>query len=311
MKNIILILLLFISFIGYSQKDDYIERELQIPSKNISVNGTLMMPKTIKSMPLVIIIPGSGMVDRNGGDGNYLKQLALGLVMRDVATYRYDKSSIALAKIEGFKEENVSFDDFINEAITVIKYFKKQNLYSKIIVAGHSQGSLVGMVAGQSRIDGFISLAGAGRTIDKILIEQVVNQSPQFRADMEKTFEIIKSGKIDENFNPLLVSVFRKSLQPFWASWIKYNPQEELKKLDVPALIINGTKDIQVPVTDAELLHNAYDNSQLLIIDKMNHVFKEVESDNRMENISTYTKADLPISKKLVEGIITFITQKV
>lgn len=311
MKNYSIVFFLVISSLAYAQKSNYIEKELNIPSEKVVVNGTLMMPKSNEDIPLVIIIPGSGTVDRNGGAGNYLKQLAQGLADNKIATYRYDKSSIVLSKKEGFKEEDVSFDDFIVDAIEVIDFFKDQEQFSHILVAGHSQGSLVGMIAGQLRIDGIISLAGAGRTIDEIIIEQVSVQSPLFKADMEKTFNIIKSGKIDENFNPLLVSIFRKSLQPFWTSWIKYNPQDEIKKLNVSTLIINGTKDIQVPVSDAELLHKAAENSELLIVENMNHVFKMVDSNDRIKNISTYTQSELPISEKLVKGITTFVNQKI
>ncbi|MDY7393652.1 alpha/beta hydrolase [Aureibaculum sp. 2210JD6-5] len=309
MKIIIITLSLITSFFCFAQQSDFSEKKINIPSEKVTVNGTLMMPKSENNVPLVIIIPGSGTVDRNGGAGNYLKQLAEGLLKNNIATYRYDKSSIVLSKKEGLKEGDISFDDFINDAITVIDYFKDKEQFSSIIVAGHSQGSLVGMVAGQLRIDGFISLAGAGRTIDKILIEQVTAQSPQFKNDMEKTFEIIKSGKIDENFNPLLISVFRKSLQPFWASWIKYNPQEEIKKMKVPILIVNGTKDIQIPVSDAELLHKADEASELLIVENMNHIFKEVKSDDRLENIGTYTNADLGIKQELVTGMVEFINK--
>ncbi len=310
MKIIVSIVSLFITVIGYTQEKNIYEKELSIPSEKVSVNGTLMSPENYKNVPLVIIIPGSGTVDRNGGAGNYLKQLAEGLAKNNIASYRYDKSSIALSKKAGLKEEDISFDDFLNDAIEVIDYFKDQEQFANIIIAGHSQGSLVGMVAGQLRIDGFISLAGPARTIDKLLIEQVATQSPHFKGDMEKTFEIIKSGKIDENFNPLLVSVFRKSLQPFWASWMKYNPQEEIKKLNIPVLIVNGTRDIQIPVSDAELLHKANAASELLIIENMNHVFKEVESDDRMNNLNTYANGDLPINEQLVVGISKFINQR-
>lgn len=309
MKHIIIILSVCLVSFGYAQEVDFTEKNINIPSKKITVNGILLTPKKTNNVPLVIIIPGSGTVDRNGGAGNYLKQLAEDLAKNDIASYRYDKSSIALSKEESFKEEDISFDDFVTDATAVIDYFKGQEQFSNIIVAGHSQGSLVGMVAGQTRIDGFISLAGAGRTIDKVLIEQVTSQSPQFKKDMEKTFKVIGQGNIDEDFNPLLISVFRKSLQPFWSSWMKYNPQEEIKKLKIPVLIVNGAKDIQIPISDAKLLHNNHPNSELLIIEDMNHVFKMVKSDDRSENINTYTKSNLPISKKLTDGITKFINQ--
>ncbi len=305
MKIRLILLFLFYS-IGYAQ-------EINIPSEKVTVNGTLLALDSTVKVPLVIIIPGSGANDRDGNQvaakGNYLKFLAEGLAQHKIATYRYDKSAIALLKKEGFKEEDVDFDDFVNDAIAVVNYFKDKEQFSKIIIAGHSQGSLVGMIASKSRADAFISIAGAGRQIDEILIEQVVKQSPMFEKDLIKTFDSLRLGKIDEDFNPMLMSIFRKSLQPFWISWIKYNPQEEIKKLNIPILIINGTRDIQVPVSDAELLHKATSKSELLIIEDMNHVFKEVKTDAISENIATYSNAELAIKEELITEIAKFVTQ--
>jgi len=312
MKIRIIVLFLFYS-IGYAQEMKFKKQEINIPSEKVTVNGTLFVSLEVGKTPLVIIIPGSGANDRDGNQAssknNSLKFLAEGLAQHKIATYRYDKSAIALLKIEGFKEKDVDFDDFVNDAIAVVNYFKDKEQFSKIIFAGHSQGSLVGMFASKSRADAFISIAGAGRQIDEILIEQVVKQSPMFEKDLKKTFDSLRLGKIDEDFNPMLMSIFRKSLQPFWISWIKYNPQEEIKKLNIPVLIINGTRDIQVPVSDAELLHKANEQSELLIIEDMNHVFKEVKTDNLSENIATYSNAELAIVEELVKGIAKFVTQ--
>jgi len=307
-----LIFLLFFSF-GYAQELKFNAQEINIPSEKVTVNGTLLSPENHEGVPLVIIIPGSGANDRDGNQAtaknNSLKYLTEGLAQHKIATYRYDKSAIALLKKEGFKEEDVGFDDFVTDAIAVVNYFKDKDQFLKIIVAGHSQGSLVGMLASKQKVDAFISIAGAGRPIDEILIEQVVKQSPIFEEDLKKTFAILRSGKVDENFNPLLTSIFRKSLQPFWISWMKYNPKEEIKKLNFPILIINGTRDIQVSVSDAEMLHKATERSELLIIEDMNHVFKEVKTDDISDNIATYSNAELAIKKELVNNIAKFVTQ--
>tara|TARA_R110002073_G_scaffold40547_5_gene114998 strand:- start:104138 stop:105082 length:945 start_codon:yes stop_codon:yes gene_type:complete len=310
--NLTLLTFLYAVFAS-AQTHEFVEIELSIPSEKVTVNGALLAPEISKKVPLVIIIPGSGLCDRDGnqagGKGNSLKYLAEGLALNDIASYRYDKSTVVLAQKVGLKEEEISVDDFITDAVTVIRYFKNQERFSKIIVTGHSQGSLVGMVASESGADAFISLAGAGRSIDEILTEQVVAQSPMFKDDLAKTFGILNTGKIDENFNPLLVSIFRKSLQPFWMSWMKYKPQEEIKKLNIPILIINGTKDIQVPVSDAALLHKANTKSELQLIENMNHVFKEVTVDDRTENIATYTNTDLPTMIELIDVITKFVNR--
>ncbi|WP_457610160.1 alpha/beta fold hydrolase, partial [Lutibacter sp.] len=118
----------------------------------------------------------------------------------------------------------------------------------------------------------------------------------------------LKKGVIVEKFNPMLNSLFNKSVQPFLISWIKYNPQEEIKKLNIPMLLINGTKDIQVSNFDAELLHKANSNSQLKIIENMNHIFKEINGDIN-ENMLSYTNPELPIMKELTGLITAFVKE--
>ncbi len=88
-------------------------------------------------------------------------------------------------------------------------------------------------------------------------------------------------------------------------SWIKYNPQNEIKKLSIPTLIINGTRDSQVPPSDAELLHKANPKSELKIIENMNHLFKEVTTDD--ENTKSYADPKLPVVPELIDKMTTFI----
>ena len=106
----------------------------------------------------------------------------------------------------------------------------------------------------------------------------------------------------------MLISLFNKQVQPFLISWIKYNPQVEIQKLNIPILIINGSKDIQVQSLDAELLHKATNNSQLKVIENMNHIFKEINGD-LTENIGSYNNPDLPIKYELSIIISTFVNE--
>ncbi|NCP21194.1 MAG: alpha/beta hydrolase [Flavobacteriales bacterium CG_4_8_14_3_um_filter_35_10] len=310
MKKIVIISL-FITNILTAQTKDFTETELAIPSTKIAINGTLLMPNNVKSPKLIIIIPGSGPTDRNGNQGmmqtNATKFLAEALSDKKIATFRFDKNVITLLKRKDFKEENLLFDDFIEDAKNSIAYFKKDKRFSKIVVAGHSQGSLVAiLVANQS--DGFISLEGAGRPIAEILYEQINNQAPFLAAPTQVVLDSLKQGQLVKNIPPLLLSVFRPSVQPFLINWMRYNPQSEIKKLSVPILLINGSKDIQVPVTDAELLHQANIKSTFIRIENMNHIFKEIKGDLQ-ENQLSYTKPELPVMPILVETIIEFINK--
>jgi TAP-like protein. len=89
-------------------------------------------------------------------------------------------------------------------------------------------------------------------------------------------------------------------------SWLRYNPQEAIKKLSIPVLIVQGTNDIQVPVLDAEKLAAAKPAAKLLIIQDMNHVLKIVSGD-RQANMATYQDPSLPLAEQLVTGIVSFV----
>lgn len=89
-------------------------------------------------------------------------------------------------------------------------------------------------------------------------------------------------------------------------SWLQYDPAEQLQKLTGSVLIVNGNLDIQVSVKDAELLHQAKEDSDLLIVDKMNHVLKEAPAD-REGNIAAYSNPDLPLAEGLIDGIVSFL----
>jgi len=279
---------------------------------NTLINGTLYSPqRQSKSTDLVIIIAGSGSPDRNGNqagmDNNSLRYLGERLAQNDIAAFSFDKRTIALMAAGTLSEKDLSFENFIDDVKDIIAYFKAKKQYRHIIIAGHSEGSLIGMIAANGNADGFISLAGAGRTIDLILAEQIGKQAPYLKDEVEKDLAILKSGQTFKLENPALGSIFRESVQPYMISWIKYDPTQEIQKLKIPILIINGTKDMQVPVSDAELLKKAKPEAQLKIITNMNHLFKEIKTDDSAENQASYNNPNLPIVPEMVMVVNQFI----
>ncbi len=283
-------------------------------SQDIKINpyvyGTLLKPES-PTENLVIIIPGSGPTDRDGNQqmarNNSLRLLAEGITASGIATFRYDKRVLTLLKQRALQEEKLRFDDFVEDAVNTIKYFSERGNYSNIYVLGHSQGSLVGMIASQkTMVAGFISLAGAGQTIDKAIVNQIKLQMPDLAESAVKSFEELKENGKVKNYSPALSSIFRPSSQPFMASWMKYNPSDEIQKLQIPTLIINGTKDIQVDVSEAHSLKAVKDDASLIIIDTMNHILRSIKGDN-LVNTKSYNEPQRPLSEGLIEAITTFV----
>jgi uncharacterized protein len=202
------------------------------------------------------------------------------------------------------------FTDFSDDASSWITQLKKDSRFSKIIVLGHSEGSLLGMIASRvSKADGFISLAGAGRSIDVILKEQILanpNNPEQLRTDANIIIDSLKAGFRVKKINPYLFAIFRPSIQPFMISWIPLAPALELGKLHVPSMIVQGTTDIQVSVTDAERLKNMNPKSHYLLVEGMNHILRDAPMD-RAANFATYSQPEKPLSAALLPALVTFI----
>jgi pimeloyl-ACP methyl ester carboxylesterase len=309
MKKLLYVLILIASKAAFSQNTPLFKTE------NIAINsllnGTLYAPiKQNNATKLVILIAGSGPTNRDGNQigltNNSLKLLAESLVNNGIAVYSYDKRIFAQMASGKLDETSLTFDNFIDDAKAVILYFKNQKKYHSITVAGHSEGALIGMVAANGNANAYISIAGAGRPIDEVLLEQIEKQAPFLKEEVEKSLATLKSGNTFELKNQMLASLFRASVQPYMISWIKYNPQNEIKKLQIPSLLINGDKDIQVSVQDAQLLQQAKPNAQLHIIPNMNHIFKVIKGDDT-ENKASYTNPELPICVELTSIITTFI----
>ncbi|UJH92409.1 alpha/beta hydrolase [Antarcticibacterium sp. 1MA-6-2] len=170
----------------------------------------------------------------------------------------------------------------------------------------HSEGALIGTLAAGENVDALISLAGAGRSIDKIIVEQIAKQSQELSENARTAFDEIKENGQTTNYSQYLESIFRPSVQPYIASWMKYDPAEEIAKIEIPVLIINGTFDLQVDVTDAEILKEAKPEAELLILENMNHIFRNIEGEN-LENTKAYNEPQRPLHPELVPELVEFI----
>jgi hypothetical protein len=307
MKNCFLIFLFFFGIIVTAQNKDYKSEDLSITSL---IDGTLMVPEATGKLSLAILIGGSGPTDRNGNQqmlmNNSLRFLAEGLYKDNIATFRYDKRIVKQMKQRSIEEKNIRFGDFIIDAVAILEYFKKDSRFSKIYFIGHSQGSLVGMVAAQSGADGFVSIAGAGQEIDAVIIDQLAKQAPGLTDNARDSFDDLRANGVAYNYSPGLASIFRKEIQPFIYTWMQFDPQLEITKLKIPVLIINGDKDIQVQVSEAELLKNAKPDAEYKIIPSMNHIFKKIKG-NDLENSKSYNIYNLPVMPELINTVSDFI----
>lgn len=289
------------------------ESEISLMTRTGSLSGSLTLPVSTNACPLVLIIAGSGPTDRDcnstlGIQTNTYKMLAADFAKNGIATLRFDKRGIGKSQSAMTSESELRFETYIQDAIGWIQHLKSDYRFSGITILGHSEGSLIGLIAAaQGNVNGFISVAGVGRPADKVLQDQLKTQLPLgLMNESNKILDSLKAGKTVTKVDPSLMSLYRPGVQPYMISWFKYNPEKEIAKLKIPILIVQGTTDLQVTVEDARLLSAAKPDAKICIIENMNHVLKE--SDNNMQtNLSTYTNPNLPLKAGLVNQIVSFV----
>lgn len=310
MRNSILSLFLifFGNFIVSAQEKTFTEEEITVDK---FTDGTLTSPSEFENPSLVIFIQGSGPTNRDGNSpegmnnkSDFAKKIAHELAAEGIASFRFDKR---IMKAKELNLDSLSFEDLILDVENILIHFKKDRNFSNIIITGHSQGSLIGILASKNNADALISIAGAGESIDNILAAQLSAQLPQLKDDIEQALKEIKENGSSSNYPSILGSLFSPQNQAFLASWIKYDPAEEIAKLQIPVLIINGTNDAQVKEEQAELLHTAAENSELVLLENMNHVFRKVNSKDLTKNYQTYNNPELPLHPEIIPVLTDFI----
>lgn len=142
-----------------------------------TLKGSLFVPSGKPTFPVLVIIAGSGPTDRYGNNpmgvkANSYKMIADALTKENVAVLSFDKRGIAKSMGAVKTETDLRFDDYVNDVVQWIQLLQKDKRVKEIFIAGHSEGSLIGMLAAQKiKVQGYISVAGPARGIAEIIIE--------------------------------------------------------------------------------------------------------------------------------------------
>src|SRR5688572_4128984 len=164
--------------IAQSRDTTFKESPIKLTTDKGEIGGTLTLSDKGPKGPVVLIIAGSGPTDRNGNSiftqNNCLQMLAQQMANLGIASVRYDKRGVGQSAKAMKSEIELRFEDYINDAVAWIELLKKDERFGSVIVLGHSEGSLIGMVAAlRAGAKKFISIAGTGKPIDEILKDQL------------------------------------------------------------------------------------------------------------------------------------------
>ncbi|WP_373974042.1 lysophospholipase [Chitinibacter sp. SCUT-21] len=293
------------------------QAEIQTAGPEGLLRGTLTTAQNPNSIT-ALIIPGSGPTDRDGNNPfglntNTYKLLAEELAAQGITTLRIDKRGMFGSEKAISNPNAVTIDDYASDVQSWISALRQQTDAKCVWLIGHSEGGLVSLVTAQRSKDicGLVLVASAGRPLGVLIREQLKSNpaNAPILKDAISILEKLESGhKVDKSkINSALLSLFHPEVQGFLINELTFDPAKLIGNIKKPILILQGLRDIQVGVADAKLLKKANLNSQLIFLKDTNHVLKTVKSDDRNENIKTYSNLLLPLADDVTKSISSFI----
>lgn len=314
----------------------------------VKLAGTLTKPKTGGPFPAVVLIAGSGPNNRNEDVLGHKVFLVLAdyLTRHDIAVLRYDKRGIGASTGSYLKATTA---DFAADALAAVEYLKgrKEIAPDQIGLIGHSEGGVIApIVAAESRDVAFVVLmAGTGLPGEQILylqgalIAQAEGASVQDvtrqKHLQEQMFAVIKQEKdpavaekkleaIEARAIAQLPPAQKKAaesqmkqaqagtknlLTPWFRYFLTYDPKTALRKVHCPILVLNGSKDLQVPPKEnLPAIKEALDqagNKDVTIkeLTGLNHLFQTCKTGSPLE----YSKIEETMSPVALQTISDWI----
>jgi pimeloyl-ACP methyl ester carboxylesterase len=261
-----------------------------------------------------VIIAGSGPTDRNGNSmmgirPNSYAQLAWRLAERGIASLRYDKRAMPGTK-GAVDFAHLTLEDFAGDARAAAESLARDPRFSRVVLLGHSEGSSLALIAGRAGppVAGVISVSGLGRPFGVVLREQLARQFDsatlvRYDAAMAQYLR----HEQPTNVPPELAALFVPMNQNFMKSLSSFDPPAAIRAVRQPVLIVQGGRDLQVTIADAERLHAARPDAQLVVVPSANHVLKQTTDTTLVGQMPTYQNPSAPIMPEVSKAIADWI----
>lgn len=278
----------------YADTDAFIEREVYIPTGDIKLPAALTIPVEAESVPLVILVHGSGAHDMDAtlGPNKIFRDLAWGLSSKGIAVLRYEKRNFRNAHTLD-PESATAWDETGADALYAIKYGKTivEVNPDKIYLLGHSLGGMMAprIAAETANLAGIISMAGSPRNIWEIIpdqLEHIAKVSGGDTLSAQKQAERLRelSADLRKKRSDLNAEYTENCFDFFSASYLedmnRHDIGEIAASLNKRILILHSERDYQVSMIDYRAWEDALKDHQktsFILYPKLNHFFMEGE----------------------------------
>ncbi|WP_070971577.1 alpha/beta hydrolase [Vibrio sonorensis] len=302
--------------------------------EGVEIRGEFTAPRKLGSYPAVILIAGSGPMDRDEHFYGHRPFMVLAdeLTKAGYAVLRYDKRGVGKS-IGNY--QTATMDDFANDAVKAIVWLEKQPKVdaNKIGLIGHSSGSMVATMAAtkSDKVKHIVHLAGPFDDIENILQNQSRDIAILSGKDtawietenawLQRFFHLVEHTPSTQGYQDLFDAEFkpyakelglsprhmRDVFQSLPLAWFKhalnYDPEQTLQTLNIPMYAIFGGKDIQVDAKRnfANAKHAlTHEHSRVETFEDLNHMFQPADKGLPEEYVEIDTTFDQQVSHSIV-----------
>ena len=298
--------------------------------------GTLTIPEGEGPFSAMVLVSGSGQQDRDEElmDHRPFWVIADYCALHGIAVLRYDDRGIGGSDGE---VKNATSMDFSYDAEAAFDYLRKRKEInaSKVGILGHSEGGIINFMVSARRpeVAFLVSLAGPSVNGIEVLKEQqaailrasgMTEEAIQFSSNANaQLFDIIEASNDRVEADSLMRQLLKgwgyneelteqtigQMASPWMYYFLKYDPTEAIVKTNCPALLLNGSKDLQViasqNLTGYEKIIADYGKTNLTLreLPDLNHLFQHCETGLPNE----YYEIDETISPEVLEMIVGFV----
>jgi len=297
------------------------DADVVIPAYGFNLAGTVTMPTQAAGRlrhPAVILVPGSGPVDReeNVFGIPIFTQLAGALAERGFLVVRYDKRGVGQS---GGRAERATIQDYAEDVISVEKWLEKRKDVDKrhISVVGHSEGGAVALIAGSRRkeIASLVLIAAPGTRGSELILEQQSHGLDSLQlSEAERVAKVDLQKRIQTavitgvGLEGLPEDVRKMADTPWFKSLLLFDPAEVMDKVKQPILIIQGELDTQVPPHHAQKLADLAQKrkkappTEVVLLPRVNHLLVHAVTGEVAEYPDLKEKTIVPeVAKKIAD----------
>lgn len=249
---------------AYADPSTFDEHDTTVGVGSLAVPGTLTVPHQSGALPAVVLLAGSGPVDRDEtiARSKPFKDLAWGLASRGVVVLRFDKVTYAHRDEVTRNPDFTVADEYLPHALAAIRLLREHPAVDpeRIFVAGHSLGGTVAprVAAAEPSTAGLVILAGGAQPLHWAAVRQIryiASLDPATAAASQPAIDAIteQAKRIDDpDLSPATPAddLLFGTPAPYWLDLRDYDPIAVAAALDKPMLVLQGGRDYQATVAD-------------------------------------------------------------